>query len=133
MRSRSAHAIVALMPIELLGLRTVIYPVIDLQAAKLWWSTLLGQEPYFDEPFYVGFAVAGYELGLLPDANPVEGAVTYWGVASVPDAIAAAVAVGAIEHSAPTAVGAGITTGSVLNLSGNVIGFIDNPNFQRAD
>jgi len=26
--------------------------------------------PNFDEPFYVGFNVAGYELGLMPDDMP---------------------------------------------------------------
>jgi len=36
------------------GLRTVIYPVADLTRATTWYSALLGQEPYFDEPFYVG-------------------------------------------------------------------------------
>ena len=80
------------MSIRLLGLRTVIYPVVDLAAATAWWSELLGSRPYFEQPFYVGFSVAGYELGLLPDANPADGALTYWGVESVPDAMAAAIA-----------------------------------------
>ncbi len=38
----------------------------------------LGFGPYFDEPFYVGSNVGGYELGLLPTADPSEGALTYW-------------------------------------------------------
>jgi hypothetical protein len=59
------------------GPRTVIYPAADLDAAKIWWSALLGSAPYFDEPFYVGFNVGGYELSLLPDANPGEGALVY--------------------------------------------------------
>ncbi|MDP3909203.1 MAG: hypothetical protein Q8Q14_02335 [Gemmatimonadales bacterium] len=28
-------------------------------------------QPYFDEPFYVGFNVGGYELGLNPDIQGV--------------------------------------------------------------
>jgi len=67
------------MAIELEGLRTVIYPASDLDAAKEWWTTTLGIEPYFDQPFYVGFNVAGYELALLPDANRADGALVYWG------------------------------------------------------
>lgn len=118
------------MSIRLLGLRTVIYPVSDLAAATAWWTALLGVEPYFNEPFYVGFAVAGYELGLLPDANPAEGALTYWGVDSVPDAMAEAVAVGAVEHTAATEVGDGIVTGTVLTAHGSIVGFIVNPHFQ---
>ena len=62
-----------------LGLRTVIYPVADAAAAKAWWSDVLGTDPYFDEAFYVGFDVGGYELGLLPSPEP-SAAVTYWGV-----------------------------------------------------
>jgi catechol 2,3-dioxygenase-like lactoylglutathione lyase family enzyme len=50
----------------LLGLRTAIYPVEDLAEGKAWYAKVLGQEPYFDQPFYVGFDVGGYELGLVP-------------------------------------------------------------------
>ena len=50
----------------ILGLRTAIYPVNDLAKAKDWYSQVLKMEPYFDEPFYVGFQVGGFELGLLP-------------------------------------------------------------------
>ena len=61
------------MTIELQGLRTVIYPAPDLAAAKAWWTNLTGISPYFDEPFYVGFELAGYELGLLPTRIPPTG------------------------------------------------------------
>ena len=54
----------------LLGLRTVMYHVDDLNAAKEWYAQVLGFQPYFDEPFYVGFNVGGYELGLHPDGAP---------------------------------------------------------------
>jgi predicted enzyme related to lactoylglutathione lyase len=68
------------------GLRTVIYQVDDLAAAKDWYSSVLGFAPYFDEPFYVGFNVGGYELGLDPHGeNVVKGnnAVAYWGVEDI--------------------------------------------------
>lgn len=117
------------MSIRLLGLRTVIYPVVDLAAATAWWSELLGIRPYFEQPFYVGFSVAGYELGLLPDANPADGALTYWGVESVPDAMAAAIRLGAVEHTGATEVGDSIVTGSVLTAVGSIVGFIYNPHF----
>jgi hypothetical protein len=51
------------------GVQTVIYHVADLSAAKDWYARLLEQPPYFDQPFYVGFQVAGYELGLDPDTT----------------------------------------------------------------
>lgn len=52
-----------------LGLRTAIYHAPDLAQAKSWYSKILGIEPYFDQPFYVGFNVGGYELGLESDPS----------------------------------------------------------------
>ena len=118
------------MPVTLLGLRTVIYPSPDLDAAKAWWTTLLGADPYFDEPFYVGFDVAGYELGLLPVGNPADGALTYWGVDDVAAAFEAALAEGATAHAPVSDVGGGIVTASVTSPMGVIVGFIFNPNFQ---
>ncbi len=114
---------------ELFGLRTVIYPTSDPGAAKAWFSELLGFGPYFDEPFYVGYSVGGYELGLLPDAPAADGALTYWGVADVAAAMAAAIGLGATEHTAATEVGEGIVTGTVRSPQGAIVGFIYNPHF----
>jgi len=116
--------------VALEGLRTVIYPAPDLEGSKRWWTGLLGQEPYFDEPFYVGFNVAGYELGLLPTANPAEGALTFWGVADVAAAIADAIEQGAAEHSPATDVGDGIITATITTPAGVIVGLIHNPHFQ---
>ena len=55
------------MSTHFLGLRTCIYRVSDLNAAKKWYAKVFQIEPYFNEPFYVGFNIAGYELGLLPE------------------------------------------------------------------
>jgi catechol 2,3-dioxygenase-like lactoylglutathione lyase family enzyme len=118
------------MSIRLLGLRTVIYPAPDLAAAKAWWTEFLGTPPYFDEPFYVGFNPGGYELGLLPDANPSEGALTYWGVDDVDEAVAAALQFGALAHVAATDVGDGIITATITTPDGSVVGFIYNPHFE---
>jgi catechol 2,3-dioxygenase-like lactoylglutathione lyase family enzyme len=120
------------MTIPLEGLRTVIYPSADLDAAKLWWTGILGFGPYFDEPFYVGYTVGGYELGLLPDADPADGALTYWGVADVGAAVAAATERGASVHSPVADVGDGIVTASVLTPAGHILGLIHNPHFSAA-
>ncbi|MGQ0615536.1 MAG: VOC family protein [Acidimicrobiia bacterium] len=117
------------MAVALEGLRTVIYPSPDLAGAKAWWTRFLGQGPYFDEPFYVGFNVGGYELGLLPNGDPADGALTYWGVADVPSAVAAAIADGATEHSPVADVGGGIVTATVRTPSGAILGLIHNPHF----
>jgi len=117
------------MTTPLLGLRTVIYPVADLVGTKAWFTELLGFGPYFDEPFYVGFEVAGYELGLLPDADPSGGALTYWGVDDVEAAVDDAVALGATVHTAASEVGDGIVTATVTSPQGAIVGFIYNPHF----
>jgi predicted enzyme related to lactoylglutathione lyase len=121
------------MTLSLHGLRTVIYPATDLAASKAWWARVLGQEPYFDQPFYVGFEVGGYELGLLPDgdgADAADGALTYWGVDDCEAAIAEAVAAGATVHAAAAEVGDGIVTGSVRTPDGQILGLIKNPHFK---
>ena len=120
------------MTTPLQGLRTVIHPVADLSGAKQWWTDLLGYGPYFDEPFYVGFEVGGYELGLLPDPEAKEGALTYWGVDDVEAAVADAVALGATVHVAPSEVGEGIVTATVRSPDGFIVGFIRNPNFRAS-
>ena len=120
------------MTTPLFGLRTVIYPAPDLDAAKAWWIDLLGALPYFDQPFYVGFEVGGYELGLLPDADPADGALVYWGVPDVTAAVAAAVAGGAKEHVPESEVGDEIVTATVRTPDGTIVGFIYNPHFVAA-
>ena len=117
-------------PLDLLGLRTVIYPAPDLAAARAWWVELLGVEPYFDEDFYVGFTVAGYELALWPAADPADGALTYWGVRDVPAAVERAVAAGATVHTPPQEVGGGIVTALTRTPGGVLLGLIDNPHFR---
>lgn len=117
------------MAVTLQGLRTLIHPVDDLDAAKAWWTDLLGFPPYFDEPFYVGYEVAGYELGLLPGHPVADGALTYWGVDDVAEAMATAIASGATEHTPATEVGEGIVTGSVRSPQGSIVGFVFNPHF----
>lgn len=117
------------MPLTLRGLRTVIYPAPELEAAKAWWTATLGVAPYFDQPFYVGYAVAGYELGLLPSTDPADGALTYWGVDDVAAAVRYAIASGAIEHTPVADVGDGIITATVRSPQGAVLGLIFNPHF----
>ncbi len=114
---------------QLQGLRTVIYPVNDLDAARAWWTGVLGIDPYFVEPFYVGFDVAGFELGLLPDADVADGAHVYWGVDDVAATVDEVITAGATLHTAPADVGDGIVTALVRNPDGGIVGFIHNPNF----
>jgi hypothetical protein len=114
----------------LLGLRTIIYPAPRLAESKAWITRLLGIEPYFDEPFYVGFEVAGYELALNPSAAPEDGPITYWGVRDCDEALAWIIDAGATEREPVTDVGGDIRAATVVDPFGNVIGLIENPHFR---
>jgi len=112
------------------GLRTVIYGVNDLEKAKTWYSTVLGIQPYFDQPFYVGFNVGGYELGLDPNTSAgTSGPVAYWGVDDADAALKRLLELGAREQSPVQDVGDGIHLGSVIDPFGNTLAFIKNPHF----
>ena len=117
-----------------LGLRTAIYHAPDLEKAKSWYSNVLGFPPYFDQPFYVGFNVGGYELGLDPDTSPKSGGeggvVVYWGVAGAEAALRRLLSLGAIERTQVQDVGEGIRVATVLDPFGNVLGLIENPHFK---
>ncbi|WP_372660268.1 VOC family protein [Hydrogenophaga sp.] len=114
----------------MLGLRTAIYPVADLGAAKAWYAEVLGQAPYFDQPFYVGFAVGGFELGLLPNAQPgTNGPQPLWGVDDIEADFARLLALGATELDPISAVGEGIRVAAVQDPFGNRLGLIQNPLF----
>jgi predicted enzyme related to lactoylglutathione lyase len=116
-----------------LGLRTAIYHVPDLARAKSWYSEILGIESYFDQPFYVGFNVAGYELGLDPDSSSSAGSggvVVHWGVADADAALKRLLALGAAERTKVQDVGDGIRVAIVLDPFGNVFGVIENPHFK---
>jgi predicted enzyme related to lactoylglutathione lyase len=113
------------------GLGTVIYPVTDVNRAKAWYATAFQQQPYFDQPFYVGFNIAGYELGLDPN-QPVTapgGGVAYWRVSDITIAVAHFVTAGAAVVSAIQDVGDGIRVATVADPFGNHIGLIENPHF----
>lgn len=109
------------------GLRTTIYRVDNLARATAWYRQLLGCAPYFDQPFYVGFNVGGYELGLIPDGD---GAGTYWGTANIDAEFARAIALGAKVHAPISDVGEGIRVASVKDPFGNIVGLIENPHFK---
>jgi len=116
------------------GLRTVIYAVSDLDTARTWYSSVLGFAPYFDQPFYVGFNVGGYELGLDPDPSTLRatgaGAVAYWGVSDAESALKRLLSLGATPRTDLQEVGEGIKVATVCDPFGNIFGIIENPHFK---
>lgn len=118
----------------MLGLRTVGYMVENLKEAKEWYSKAFDTQPYFDEPFYVGFNIAGYELGLLPEEQPkkdkTDSVLAYWGVEKIEEAYDRIIRLGATEHEKPHNVGGPLMVASVKDPWGNIIGLIYNPLFK---
>lgn len=117
-----------------LGLRTAAYHVSDIEKARDWYSSVLGFGPYFDQPFYVGFSVGGYELGLQPSESDqtkkADGAVAYWGVEDAGVALKRLLELGATPHEDVQDVGEGVKVAAVKDPFGNVFGVIENPNFK---
>jgi predicted enzyme related to lactoylglutathione lyase len=112
------------------GLRTVSYPVTDLARARDWYAKVFGTAPYSDQPYYVGFAIGGFELGLVPDGTPGNaGAVAYWAVDDIDAEVARIVGLGGGVHEAVKDVGDGIRVADLLDPFGNLIGLIENPHF----
>lgn len=118
----------------LLGLRTVIYKAPDLAKAKEWYGRVFGIAPYFDEPFYVGYNVGGFELGLDPDAKGDKpgpgGSTAYWGVKDL-KATMEKLEVDKVKIVRKAQdVGEGILVGAIEDPFGNRIGLIENPHFK---
>ena len=109
-------------------IRSVIYHVNNLDKAKKWYKNVTGIEPYFDEPFYVGFDINGFELGLDPDINNVQtgnNAVAYWSVNEIETVVEKLKKLGAAIDSPVTDVGGGIKAAIVKDPFDNLIGLIE--------
>jgi lactoylglutathione lyase len=119
---------------NILGLRTAIYKVDDLAEAKKWYSRVFSTQPYFDEDFYVGFNIGGYELGLIPEestgSHKTDNVLVYWGVNEIENVYTSFLEAGATEHEKPHNVGGPLMVATVKDPWGNVIGFIYNPEFK---
>lgn len=108
-------------------LRTVIYHVNDITAAKEWYNNTCGIKPYFDEPFYVGYEISGFELGLDPNMNEIKDGnhtTAYWAVDNVEASVKKFTDAGAEIVEKPTNVGGEIIVATVRDPFGNNIGLI---------
>ncbi|MBK5213540.1 MAG: VOC family protein [Flavobacteriaceae bacterium] len=119
---------------KILGLRTVVYMVSDLAKAKEWYSKAFNAKSYYDTPYYVGFNIGGFELGLHPKEHS-EGAdtgcvLTYWGVENVQKSFESLIELGATKHEEPNNVGGDIILATVYDPWKNIIGIIYNPEFK---
>ncbi len=115
------------------GLRTTIHRLGNLDRAKEWYVMVLDIRLYFDEPFYLGFDLGGFELGLQPDKPGAlrvsTGVIAHWGVDNADATFGRLLELGATEHSGDQDVGDGLRVATVLGPYGNVLGIIENLHF----
>ncbi|MFI6733409.1 VOC family protein [Nonomuraea sp. NPDC050451] len=120
------------------GFATMSFYAADLEAAKAWYTELLGLEPYYQVPGYIEFRVGDYqhELGII-DArfapagatDGPAGSITYWHVDDLEAALDRLLALGAEEHQPITKHGEGFVTASVVDPFGNVLGVMYNQHY----
>ena len=119
---------------SMLGLRTTIYKVSNIEKAKEWYAQAFETQAYFDEPYYIGFNIGGYELGLQPEegvkGEKIETVVSYWGVENIQEVYDRLLSIGATENEKPYNVGGELMVASVKDPFSNVIGIIYNPYFK---
>jgi len=109
------------------GLKTVIFPVKDLDRSKAIFTALLGAAPDMDEPYYVSFTAAdGQHLGLNPRGHDegMAGPVGYWHVDDIAASLAALIEAGADAGQPITDVGPGRRIATVTDPDGTVIGLL---------
>jgi predicted enzyme related to lactoylglutathione lyase len=108
------------------GMRTIIFPVKDLDRAKALYGQLLSVAPTVDEAYYVGYDVGDQHVGLDPNGHSqgMTGPIGYWHVDDLKATLDALLAAGAEEVQAMRDVGGGKLTASVKDADGNVIGLI---------
>ena len=108
------------------GIKTVLHPVTDLEAAKAVYTALLGIPPAHDAPYYVGYEAEGQHIGLVPGgaAQGMSSPVAYWHVPDIEAKLAEVTAAGAKVKDSPRDVGGGRLVATVTDPDGNVLGLL---------
>jgi len=111
---------------ETQGIQTVLHPVSDLAAAKAVYTALLGGPPQVDEVYYVGYQVAGQQIGLVPGgaSQGMTAPVAYWHVADIAAKLTEVTAAGAIVKEPVHDVGGGRLVATFTDPDGNVLGLL---------
>ena len=111
------------------GMKTVLYPVKDIAAAKRLYGKLFGVAPDMDEPYYVGFNIEGQDVGLDPNGHSkgMTGPVGYWHVDDINESLASLLEAGAETHQPISDVGGGKLIAAVKDADSNAIGLLQAP------
>jgi len=103
----------------------LVYPVQDLGEAKIFYTAFLGVEPYADSPYYVGYRVGDFELGL--DPNSKIGPIAYTDVDDIKASLNEMTNAGAEIVQDITDVARGLLIAQVKDTAGNVVGLRQHP------
>jgi predicted enzyme related to lactoylglutathione lyase len=108
------------------GIKTVLHPVSDLAKAKPVYAALLGIQPQTDSSYYVGFEVAGQQIGLVPGrgSQGMTSPVAYWHVPDIEAKLAEVTAAGGTVKESPRDVGGGRLVATFTDPDGNVLGLL---------
>ena len=108
------------------GIKTVLHPVSDLEAAKAVYTALLGVAPQADSSYYVGYDAEGQHIGLVPGGGPqgMTSPVAYWHVTDIEAKLAEVTAAGAKVKDAARDVGGGRLVATFTDPDGNVLGLV---------
>jgi predicted enzyme related to lactoylglutathione lyase len=108
------------------GIKTLLCPVSDLATAKAVYAALLRVQPQTDSSYYVGFEVAGQQIGLLPGGGPqgMTSPVPFWQVPDIEAKLAEVTAAGATVKEPAHDVGGGRLVATVTDADGNVLGLL---------
>jgi len=105
------------------GVKTIIYTVKDMARAKMQFCTLLGVDPYGDQPYYIGFKVGDQDIGLVPN-SPEAGMTAFYLVDDIKESLQSLQDAGSQTLREITDVGGGRLVASVRDADDNIIGLI---------
>ncbi|WP_128546335.1 VOC family protein [Larkinella soli] len=125
------------------GMANVSYWADDVKEARRWYSEVFGLSPYFqrpdaENPAYIEFRVGDYrhEVGIVdskyrprPSAEGPAGAILYWHVDDIRQAMDRLLALGAKEYDPITERGPGFVTAAVVDPFGNILGIMYNRHY----
>jgi len=107
------------------GVKTIIYPVKDINESKTLFRKLLEVEPYADQPYYVGFKIDDQDIGLVPN-NPEAGVTPFFHVDDIKGSLQILLDAGAQIIQDVKNVGNGRLIASAKDKDSNIIGLIQN-------
>jgi predicted enzyme related to lactoylglutathione lyase len=101
----------------------IVYATADLEKAKRFFRELIGDEPYADSAYYVGYKNGDMEIGLVPQgSNAGPGGLAYWTVSDIESSVKKLVDAGGSVVQNITDVANGLLVASIKDPNGAIVG-----------